>query len=75
MFAKLWDLMFGCRHSRYSFPLTIRAGSRRAAAGRMGTYVVCLDCGREFNYDWQEMHIVGAQPREGAGRLLTKEAS
>ena len=75
MFAKLWDAMFGCRHSRYSFPLTIRAGSRRAGSGRMRTYVVCLDCGREFNYDWQEMHIANAQPREAARALLTKEAS
>jgi hypothetical protein len=22
-----------------------------------GTYVVCLDCGQEFGYDWQEMRI------------------
>jgi hypothetical protein len=20
-------------------------------------YVVCLDCGKEFDYDWQEMRI------------------
>ena len=75
MFDKLWDVMFGCRHARYSFPLTIRAGSRRASTGRMGTYVVCLDCGREFRYDWQEMHIAGTQPREAAHALMTKEAS
>ena len=75
MITKLWDVMFGCRHSRYSFPLTIRAGSRRAHAGHTGTYVVCLDCGREFNYDWQEMHIAGAQPMEAARALMTKEAS
>jgi hypothetical protein len=24
----------------------------------MGTYVVCLDCGKEFRYDWHEMKIV-----------------
>ena len=75
MIDKLWDVMFGCRHSRYSFPLTIRPGSRRAASGHLGTYVVCLDCGREFKYDWQEMHIAGAQPPEAAHALMTKEAS
>ena len=75
MFAKLWDVMFGCRHSRYSFPLTIRAGSRRTAAARIGTYVVCLDCGKEFNYDWQEMHIASSKPRETTGTLVTKVAS
>jgi hypothetical protein len=27
--------------------------------GRLqGTYVVCLDCGKEFPYDWQRMEIV-----------------
>ena len=75
MLAKLWNVMFGCRHSRYSFPLTIRAGSRRLVAGHTGTYVVCLDCGREFDYDWQEMHIASAKPREAAGTLVTKVAS
>jgi hypothetical protein len=84
MLAKLWDFLFGCRHSRYSFPLTIRAGSRRAVAGRTGTYVVCLDCGHEFNYDWQGMHIAddklegAARPFKGseaASALLSKQAS
>lgn len=76
MLAKLWDAVFGCRHSRYSFPLTIRAGSRRATnAGRTGTYVVCLDCGREFAYDWQQMRIAQAQAAEPAHALVTKEAA
>jgi RNase P subunit RPR2 len=74
MFSKLMDAMFGCRHSRYSFPLTVRAGSRRTSQ-RSGTYVACLDCGREFRYDWQEMKIVGSQGREIAPSLVTKEAS
>ncbi|MDP9055173.1 MAG: hypothetical protein M3N93_12880 [Acidobacteriota bacterium] len=24
---------------------------------RKGTYIVCLDCGREFDYNWKEMRI------------------
>ena len=24
---------------------------------RNGTYVVCLDCGKEFDYNWKEMRI------------------
>ncbi|MGB9235411.1 MAG: hypothetical protein WCC04_13430 [Terriglobales bacterium] len=76
MLAKMMDAMFGCRHSRYSFPMTIRAGSRRAAtATRLGTYVVCLDCGREFAYDWQEMRLARSQPIETARPLVTKIAS
>jgi hypothetical protein len=26
------------------------------------TYVICLDCGKEFLYDWKEMRIVAAEP-------------
>ena len=75
MFSKLMDAMFGCRHARYSFPITVRAGSRRTPAPRTGTYVVRLDCGREFGYDWREMKIMGSQPREAAHSLITKEAA
>ena len=72
----LIDALFGCRHARYSFPITIRAGSRRnPTAQRTGTYVACLDCGREYRYDWHEMKIVGSQPREVAHSLVTKEAA
>ena len=56
----LWDVFFGCRHTHYSFPITRKALKQRAAAGETGTYVVCLDCGREFAYDWQEMKVVSA---------------
>ncbi len=75
MFSKLWDAMFGCRHARYTFPITVRAGSRRTSAQRTGTYVACLDCGKEFRYDWREMRIVGSQTREIAHSLTTKEAA
>jgi hypothetical protein len=76
MLTKMMDAVFGCRHSRYSFPITIRANSQRAAkAVRTGTYVVCLDCGREFSYDWQEMRVAGSQPRQAARSLMTKEAA
>lgn len=76
MFSKLMDAMFGCRHDRYSFPITVRAGSRRhSAAQRAGTYVACLDCGKEFRYDWQEMKIVGSQTREATRSMVAKEAA
>ncbi len=76
MLSKLIDAIFGCRHARYSFPITVRADSRRSSTTqRTGTYVACLDCGREFRYDWQEMKIVGAQGRDGAHVLVTKQAA
>lgn len=47
------DALFGCAHRHCTFPRTARkAGSNST------TYVVCLDCGKEFPYDWQEMKIV-----------------
>ncbi len=59
MIASLLDVFFGCWHKHYSFPITIRAGQRRSGAASLtGTYVVCLDCGREFPYDWQTMKVV-----------------
>ena len=49
MVAKLIDALFGCRHSRYSFPVTVRNAARRPKAAVLtGTYVTCLECGREF---------------------------
>ncbi|HUI85492.1 MAG TPA: hypothetical protein VL240_14795 [Candidatus Binatia bacterium] len=57
---RLLDLVFGCSHKRCSFPITIRGKQRRSAAASVtGTYVVCLDCGQEFAYDWNEMRMVG----------------
>ena len=61
----LFDLVFGCWHKRCSFPITVRGKLRRstAAASVTGTYVVCLDCGREFPYDWSQMKMLAAKPR------------
>ncbi len=78
MIAKLFDTFFGCWHSHYSFPITVRPGSRRnQAAALTGTYVVCLDCGREFPYDWQEMRVLdpSVESRHSAQSLATKEAA
>ena len=77
MLSKMLDAMFGCWHSRYSFPITVRASSRRsgAAAARTGTYVVCLDCGKEFSYDWHAMKVIEPRRKESARSLVTKEAA
>lgn len=66
MMASLVDLFFGCWHKNYSFPITSRSSQRRSSAPAVsGTYVVCLDCGKEFPYDWQTMKIV-PEGQEGA---------
>jgi hypothetical protein len=44
---------------------TIRGKLRRSttAASVTGTYVVCLDCGREFPYDWSQMKMLASKSR------------
>ena len=64
MIGKLVDVLFGCKHARYSFPVTIRRTKRRPQAATLtGTYVVCLDCGKEFAYDWQQMKVITSSER------------
>ncbi len=64
MMANLLDLFFGCWHKNYSFPITVKPGQRRTgAASATGTYVVCLDCGKEFPYDWRAMKVVNGNPK------------
>ena len=78
MLSKLVEGLFGCWHTRYSFPLTSRRGSRRSGAASLtGTYVVCLDCGKEFPYDWNEMRVIGtrSERRDYLHSLETKEAA
>jgi hypothetical protein len=59
MFSHIIDALFGCTHRRYTFPITAKKGQHRSeAASVTGTYVVCLDCGREFPYDWRQMKVV-----------------
>ena len=77
MIGKLVDVVFGCRHARYSFPVTIRKATRRSqAAALTGTYVVCLECGKEFPYDWQEMKVITSpeQHREHVAELAKHAA-
>jgi hypothetical protein len=60
MITDFVDILFGCWHSNYSFPITAKVGARGKAAQVTGTYVVCLDCGKEFPYDWKQMKVVEA---------------
>jgi hypothetical protein len=58
MLNSLMNVVFGCGHRRTSFPLTpARKAGFSGSNTRHGTYVVCLDCGKEFNYNWTDMRI------------------
>jgi predicted transcriptional regulator len=65
MFGKLLNFVFlACRHRRTSQPFAAAAAARssngmwEAVASSSRHYVVCLDCGKKFDYDWKEMRIV-----------------
>jgi hypothetical protein len=57
-----------CRHRKISQPFTAswqppgRSGQSSALWESVSTpashYVVCLDCGKKFTYDWDKMRIV-----------------
>jgi hypothetical protein len=77
MIEKVLEILFGCRHAHFSFPVTIRGAKRRPqAAALTGTYVVCLDCGKEFAYDWQQMKVITSpdQHREQMAELAKHAA-
>jgi hypothetical protein len=54
MLGSLYDLFFGCRHRRTSFPLS---PSVKPGMPPEEMYVVCLDCGKRFHYRWDLMRI------------------
>jgi hypothetical protein len=49
MINSLLNALFGCSHQRTTFPIT---------PARRATYVACLDCGKEFDYNWKEMRRI-----------------
>jgi len=47
-------MLLRCSHRHITRPIT-PAGDSRVAQG--GPYVVCLDCGTQFPYDWENMRL------------------
>ena len=50
-------LWFRCAHKNTTFPIT-RPRKVREAGRLADTYIVCLDCGHEMPYSWNEMRVV-----------------
>jgi hypothetical protein len=70
--SQLLDLLLGfCTHERYTFPMHVKPGQHRSeAAGVTGIYVVCLDCGKELAYNWDDMKVVSAFSRRKPRRTM-----
>ena len=71
MMNSLLNVLFGCSHRRTTFPMT-PARKVGMSNSHNATYVVCLDCGKEFDYNWQEMRI--GQPVSAHVPASTQEA-
>ena len=65
MLEKVLQLLFiTCRHGRTSQPFTASTAAATSPSAPWdpvglgaSLYVVCLECGKEFSYDWNAMRI------------------
>ena len=57
--------IFGCGHKKISQVWSVPPTNNMAKFSKF--YVVCLDCGREFPYDWEKMKII-YRPNKTRGR-------
>lgn len=81
MLQSMMSSLFGCGHQKTTFPITPRrkyASSSAVTGPHSGTYVACLDCGKEFAYDWKSMRIgepmaAPPPPRQEQGQNQTQE--
>src|SRR5262245_17076296 len=65
MIDNVMNLLFRCSHSRTTRPMT---PVRKPGEPHAEPYVVCLECGKQFLYDLQEMRMgkaVPVSPTEG----------
>ena len=64
------SFLFGCSHKRTTFPISVRSNIKQPIGPRQ-TYIVCLECGQEFSYSWEEMKVVRRRPNQ---RIAVEEA-
>ena len=68
MLGNLANWLLACSHRNTSFPITFKKkGASQKPLQPVETYVVCLDCGKRFVYDWAAMRLIkkpGARARE-----------
>lgn len=67
MIDSVLNLLFRCGHKRLTRPVTPVSKDGKPHGD---TYVVCLDCGKQFSYDLTEMRIGKALPRLDATGVL-----
>ena len=60
MIDTFMNLLFGCRHRRITRPIT---PVHKPGTASEPTYVACLECGRRFHYDVNNMSVGSALPK------------
>jgi hypothetical protein len=70
MIDTVLNLLFRCPHKRLTRPV---APISRQGQPHGGSYVVCLDCGKQFEYDLNQMRIGKAIPRSPAVGVLSPD--
>ena len=68
LFRALFNLIFGCHHRALSWPLSVNKPRRR-------TYVVCLSCGAEFDYDFETMQVCRGRAMENSAEVQHEYAT
>src|SRR5579864_6659073 len=68
-----WSKVFRCRHKKCTPLITCRKGQPRSRVATItGTYFVCLKCGKEFAYDWDNMRVINP---DASRKLMAEEAA
>jgi DNA-directed RNA polymerase subunit RPC12/RpoP len=72
MIDSVLNLIFRCSHRRLTRPV---APVSKAGQPRGKSYVVCLDCGKQFEYDLKEMKMGKAIDRKHDYSVVPAEPS
>ena len=67
MIDSLLNLIFRCPHRRLTRPVTPVSTDGKPHGD---TYVVCLDCGKQFSYDLKEMRVGKGLPNSAEKGVL-----
>jgi hypothetical protein len=67
MIDSLLNLIFRCAHKRLTMPVTPVS---KDGMTHGDTYVVCLDCGKQFSYDLKKMCVGKPLPTSSAEGVL-----
>jgi hypothetical protein len=68
MIDSVLNMLFRCPHRRLTRPVTPVS---RDGKPHGDTYVVCLDCGKQFSYDLTEMRVGKALPTSAETGVLS----